>query len=112
MGCPNPDQASHQITPQNRPGLVGTLSVYHLMQIYDGYVGFRTHLDGPAQFVYQVMERKVFTVKADQPLSDLIPFFTDKGFHYLPVVGAERTLEGIIGRADVIAALFELQVSG
>lgn len=92
--------------------LVGTLSVYHLMQIYDGYVGFRTHLDGPAQFVYQVMERKVFTVKADQPLSDLIPFFTDKGFHYLPVVGAERTLEGIIGRADVIAALFELQVSG
>ncbi|WP_051526557.1 HPP family protein [Alkanindiges illinoisensis] len=91
--------------------LVGSLSVYHLMQIYDGYVGFRTHLDGPAQFVYQVMERKVFTVKADQPLSDLIPFFTDKGFHYLPVVGAERTLEGIIGRADVIAALFELQVS-
>lgn len=91
--------------------LVGTLSVYHLMQIYDGYVGFRTHLDGPAQFVYQVMERKVFTVKAEQPLSDLIPFFTDKGFHYLPVVSNTRELEGIVGRADVIAALFELQVS-
>lgn len=92
--------------------LVGTLSVYHLMQVYDGYAGFRTHMDGPAQFVYQVMERKIFTVQPDQPLSDLIPFFTDKGFHYLPVVGNERQLEGIIGRADVIAALFEMQVSG
>lgn len=91
--------------------LIGTLSVYHLMQVYDGYVGFRSHLQGPAQFVYQVMQRKIFTVQAQQSITDLIPFFTNQGFHYLPVVSAEQRLEGIIGRADMIAALFEIQVN-
>lgn len=91
--------------------LVGSLSVYQRMQTHDGYVGFRNHLQDQARHVYQVMEHQVFTVKGDQPIADLIPYFTDKGFHYLPVINAEHQLLGIIGRADMIAALFEIRLS-
>lgn len=91
--------------------LIGTVSVYHLLQSHDGYVGLRNHMDGPADQVHQVMERKVFAVGVDQPIADLIPYFTDKGFHYLPVISPEHLLLGIIGRADMIAALFEIRLS-
>lgn len=91
--------------------LVGSLSVYHLMHPHDGYVGFRNHVDGVAQYVYQVMEHKVFTVGGEQPIADLIPYFTDKGFHYLPVLDNNRHVLGVIGRADMIAALFEIRLS-
>jgi CBS domain-containing membrane protein len=91
--------------------LIGSVSVYHLLQSHDGYVGLRNHMDGPADQVHQVMERKVFAVRLDQQIADLIPFFTDKGFHYLPVINAEQQLLGIIGRADMIAALFEIRLS-
>lgn len=91
--------------------LIGSVSVYHLLESHDGYVGLRNHMDGSAEKVHQVMERKIFTVGADQPIADLIPYFTDKGFHYLPVIDSEHQLLGIIGRADMIAALFEIRLS-
>lgn len=91
--------------------LIGSLSVYHLMHPHDGYVGFRNHVNGVAQHVHQVMEHKVFTVGPEQPIADLIPYFTDKGFHYLPVLDGSRHLLGVIGRADTIAALFEVRLS-
>lgn len=91
--------------------LIGSLSVYHLMHPHDGYVGFRNHVNGVAQHVHQVMEHKVFTVGPEQPIADLIPYFTDKGFHYLPVLDNSRHLLGVIGRADMIAALFEIRLS-
>lgn len=91
--------------------LIGSVSVYHLLESHDGYVGLRNHMDGPADQVHQVMERKVFTVGVNQPIADLIPYFTDKGFHYLPVINIEHQLLGIIGRADMIAALFEIRLS-
>lgn len=91
--------------------LIGSLSVYHLMHPHDGYISFRNHVDGMAQHVYQVMEHKVLTVGPEQPIADLIPYFTDKGFHYLPVINASRQLLGVIGRADMIAALFEIRLS-
>ena len=91
--------------------LLGSVSVYHLMHPHDGYVGFRNHMDDKARHVFEVMEHKVFTVGPQQPIADLIPYFTDKGFHYLPVIDNKRQLLGVIGRADMIAALFEIRLS-
>lgn len=88
--------------------LVGSLSVYHLMQLHDGYVQIRNHLEGKANKVYQVMDRRVFTARPEQPIGDLIPAFVDKGFHYLPVINKDKQILGIISRSDMLSALFAL----
>ena len=50
------------------------------------------------------MTRKVVTVQPLQPIQDLVPYFVERSFNYIPVVSEQR-LVGIISRADIIAAL-------
>jgi CBS domain-containing membrane protein len=50
------------------------------------------------------MNRKVVTVMPLQPIQDLVPYFVEKSFNYIPVV-QDQKLIGIISRADMIAAL-------
>ena len=50
------------------------------------------------------MTRKVITVQPLQPIQDLVPYFVERSFNYIPVV-SEQKLVGIISRADMIAAL-------
>jgi CBS domain-containing membrane protein len=54
--------------------------------------------------VKQIMNRKVVTVMPLQPIQDLVPYFVEKSFNYIPVV-QDQKLIGIISRADMIAAL-------
>ena len=55
-------------------------------------------------YVKQIMSRRVVTVLPTQPIQDLVPYFVEKSFNYIPVV-EDRKLIGMISRADMIAAL-------
>ena len=50
------------------------------------------------------MVRQVVTVKPQQPIQDLVPYFVERSFNYIAVVENQRMV-GIISRADMIAAL-------
>ena len=50
------------------------------------------------------MSRRVITVEPSQPIQDLVPYFVEKSFNYIPVVENQHLI-GIISRADMIAAL-------
>jgi CBS domain-containing membrane protein len=50
------------------------------------------------------MNRQVVTVQPTQPIQDLVPYFVERSFNYIPVIENQK-LVGIISRADMIAAL-------
>ena len=81
--------------------LVGTLALYEIME------WFKRVSDLRAQWQHQVkhiMVHQVVTVKPEQPIQDLVPYFVERSFNYIPVVEQQK-LVGIVSRADMIAAL-------
>lgn len=81
--------------------LVGTLALYEVME------WFKRVSDLHTQWQHQVkhiMVHQVVTVKPEQPIQDLIPYFVERSFNYIPVVEQQK-LVGMISRADMIAAL-------
>ena len=52
------------------------------------------------------MSRRVVKVDPLQPIQDLVPYFVEKSFNYIPVV-KEKHIIGIISWADMIAALHQ-----
>lgn len=81
--------------------LVGTLALYEVVEWFKGATDPRNSWQ---HYVRQIMSRRVVTVLPTQPIQDLVPYFVEKSFNYIPVV-EERKLIGIISRADMIAAL-------
>ena len=84
--------------------LVGTLALYEVVE------WFKRAADPRASWEYQVkqiMNRQVVTVQPKQHIQDLIPYFVERSFNYIPVVEGSR-LVGIISRADMIAAMHQL----
>ncbi len=81
--------------------LVGNLALYDVVEwlkhAADPKASWQNH-------VYQIMNPKVVTVQPDQPIQDLVPYFVERSFNYIPVVEQKR-LVGMISRADMIAAL-------
>jgi len=59
-----------------------------------------------AESVGQIMSHEVHTVRADQPLAELVPLFASTGHHHIPVVDAERRLVGILTQSDLVAAIW------
>ena len=81
--------------------LVGTLALYDVVE------WFKRAADPKAtweEHVYQIMNPQVVTVKPEQPIQDLVPYFVERSFNYIPVVEHQRLI-GMISRADMIAAL-------
>ena len=81
--------------------LVGNLALYDVVE------WFKRAADPKASWenhVYQIMNPKVVTVQPDQPIQDLVPYFVERSFNYIPVV-EQKKLVGMISRADMIAAL-------
>ncbi len=79
--------------------LVGTLALYEVV------VWFKHATDVRMSWQHQVkhiMNRKVVTVKPHQSIADLVPYFVERSFNYIPVV-EQQQLVGIISRADMIA---------
>ena len=78
--------------------------------------GDSTHILNPleeywAKNVIDIMSHQAPMVSADQPIGDLVQFFSDQGQHYVLVVGEEQHLEGIITQSDLVAALFEVRLA-
>lgn len=81
--------------------LVGTLALYEVVE------WFKQSADLRSTWKYKVehiMVRQVVTVKSEQRIEDLIPYFVERSFNYIPVVDHQKMV-GIISRADMIAAL-------
>ncbi len=83
--------------------LVGTLALYDVVE------WFKRAEVNSVQWqhrVMQIMNLKVVTVQPTQPIQDLVPYFVEKSFNYIPVV-EDRKLVGMISRADMIAILYQ-----
>ena len=81
--------------------IVGTLALYQVVEWFKRTVDMPTHRQHQ---VKHIMLRQVVTVKPQQHIQDLVPYFVERSFNYIPVVQHEKLL-GIISRADMIAAL-------
>ena len=81
--------------------LVGTLALYEVVEWFKGATDPRNSWQ---HYVRQIMSHRVVTVDPLQPIQDLVPYFVEKSFNYIPVVDQQRLI-GIISRADMIAAL-------
>lgn len=81
--------------------LVGTLALYEVMEWFKRVSDLRTQWQNQ---VKHIMVHQVVTVKPEQPIQDLIPYFVERSFNYIPVVEQQK-LVGMISRADMIAAL-------
>ncbi|EFF81298.1 CBS domain protein [Acinetobacter haemolyticus ATCC 19194] len=85
----------------NQNHLVGTLALYEVVEWFKNATDPRNSWQ---HYVKQIMHRRVVTVDPRQPIQDLLPYFVEKSFNYIPVV-EEQCLIGMISRADMIAAL-------
>ena len=58
------------------------------------------------QHVSDLMRHAVQVARPEQPVADLVPLFSDQGFHHLPVVDARQRVVGMVTQTDLVAALF------
>lgn len=56
-----------------------------------------------------IMTRKVKTLSADAPFSELIPLLLSAGHRHVPIVDDEQRFCGLVSQANLIAALFNQQ---
>jgi len=56
--------------------------------------------------VREAMTTTVITARADDPIEQLVPAFSDGGLHHMPVLDEARRVIGMVTQADLIAALF------
>jgi CBS domain-containing membrane protein len=78
--------------------------------------GDSTHIINPleeywAKSVIDIMSHDAPTVRAEQPIGDLVQLFSDQGLHYVLVIDEDRHVEGIITQSDLVAALFEMKLA-
>lgn len=84
--------------------LVGTLALYEVVEWFKRAADYRASWEHQ---VGQIMNRQVVTVQQTQQIYDLLPYFVERSFNYIPVV-EDKKMVGIISRADVIAAMQQL----
>lgn len=89
-----------------------------LLSIQDFLVprGDSTHIINPleeywAKNVIDIMSHDAPTVRAEQPIGDLVQLFSDQGLHYVLVIDEDKHVEGIITQTDLVAALFEMKLA-
>jgi len=78
--------------------------------------GDSTHILNPleeywAKNVIDIMSHDAPTVRAEQPIGDLVQLFSDQGLHYVLVIDEDKHVEGIITQTDLVAALFEMKLA-
>lgn len=56
--------------------------------------------------VSDMMTKSVQVAHAEDTLVELVPLFSDEGFHHLPVVNSRRELVGMVTQSDLVAALY------
>jgi CBS domain-containing membrane protein len=75
-------------------------------------IGFRQRLSralggatAPHHTVEAIMTSPVKTIRQEAPLADAIVMFAEQGLHYLPVVGEDNKMAGILSQSDVLVAM-------
>jgi CBS domain-containing membrane protein len=63
-----------------------------------------------AECVEQIMSVNVRTASPEQLIADLVPLFSDAGYHHLPVVDGQRRVVGMVTQSDLIAALYRVRL--
>jgi CBS domain-containing membrane protein len=60
--------------------------------------------------VEQMMTRNVRAARPEQAVSELVPLFSDGGFHHLPVLDAQKHVIGMVTQSDLVAALYRARL--
>lgn len=60
--------------------------------------------------VEQIMTSNVHSASPEQLITDLVPLFSDGGYHHMPVVDEDRQVIGMVTQSDLIAALYRAQL--
>ena len=68
------------------------------------------HESQKAEVVGQIMTHSPVVVDEDEHIVNLVPIFTEKNIHHLPVVDNKKVLSGMITRSDIMRALALLRV--
>jgi CBS domain-containing membrane protein len=88
-------------------GLVGILSLHDFLVSRDSpSTAEGARVDVHPQIVADLMSTEVVTVRAEQPIVDTVPLFSDAGLHHLPVVDDAHNVIGMLTQSDLVAALF------
>lgn len=85
-----------------RQRLVGIITLRDLISEPDGSA---PHLSA-APRVSELMSRDVHVARPEQTVAELVPLFSDEGFHHLPVVDEHHGVVGMVTQTDIVAALF------
>ncbi|KRB88457.1 HPP family protein [Noviherbaspirillum sp. Root189] len=83
----------------------GLIGIVTLRDLVAGPDGGRPRLRGQ-ETVRDIMTTRVQTAKPDNTVVELVPLFSDEGFHHLPVVDERRRLVGMVTQSDLVAALY------
>jgi len=59
----------------------------------------------PNHIVRDIMTAPVRTIEPSAPLNDAVVMFAEEGLHYLPIVGENGKLAGILSQSDVLVAM-------
>ncbi|GAB3413062.1 HPP family protein [Massilia agilis] len=62
------------------------------------------------EVVAQIMTTDVKTVRADEPIAELVPLMANSGLHHIPVVDADGVFVGIVSQSDLLAAMYEVRL--
>ena len=78
--------------------------------------GTATHIINPledqwAKTVVDIMSHSALTITAEQPIADLVSYFSDQAQHHVLVVDTLQQIQGIITQSDLVAALFEVRLA-
>ncbi|HJV52593.1 MAG TPA: HPP family protein [Noviherbaspirillum sp.] len=92
--------------------LAGIVSLHDMMigHEHDAPTGFWPPQLPHVGHIEQLMTRNVQTAAPDQLITDLVPLFSDAGYHHLPVVDAQRRVVGMVTQSDLVAALYRARL--
>lgn len=60
-----------------------------------------------AEVVGQIMTSRIYTARADTPVSELVHQLSDNGMHHIPVLDGAGRVIGMVTQSDLIAALYK-----
>jgi len=67
----------------------------------------RQLVPGAALRVEDAMQQRVVALGVDDPLAQLVPLLSDRGYHQVAITGRDGAMVGLVSQSDLVAALCE-----
>jgi CBS domain-containing membrane protein len=67
----------------------------------------RQLVPGAALRVQDAMQQRVVALGVDDPLAQLVPLLSDRGYHQVAITGKDGAMVGLVSQSDLVAALCE-----